>query len=433
MRNPKEGALPHWRRKPSGPQVIIVRGDKARSFTVRPWMTATFLGASLLFLGAYITGTGYLFVRDGVVANALVNQATLRQGYEDRIAGLRSEIDRLASHNLMNQQALEEQIGALLTRQSELSERQQMLTGLDMAATHAEVDLLPAAIPPAPVPRPAPADRAQMAVPAGVKDALPAAAIVGPDMPLPDVPAEAATGPVTPAKAAQTIGAVERALDAMENDIAATLGTATDTISDRTERIASVLMSLGISDAPGIESAQGGPYEPLGYAGVDDPGFLSTIALASDEIERLTLLRAAAEKLPLVRPMPDVEISSGFGRRLDPFVRRPSLHTGIDFRATYGAAVRPTAPGTVVAAGYNGGYGNMVDVDHGDGVVTRYGHLSRIEVKVGDAVSPSKVIGRVGSTGRSTGPHLHYELRVNDEAIDPMRFIRAGVQLRDLL
>ncbi|WEF53117.1 M23 family metallopeptidase [[Pseudomonas] carboxydohydrogena] len=104
------------------------------------------------------------------------------------------------------------------------------------------------------------------------------------------------------------------------------------------------------------------------------------------------------------------------------------MHTGLDFRASTGDPVRATADGKVTSAGWSGGYGRMVEIDHGNGLATRYGHLSQIDVKVGDVVKIGEVVGEVGSTGRSTGPHLHYETRINGEAVDPQRFLRAGAR-----
>jgi murein DD-endopeptidase MepM/ murein hydrolase activator NlpD len=114
-----------------------------------------------------------------------------------------------------------------------------------------------------------------------------------------------------------------------------------------------------------------------------------------------------------------VEFASEFGVRVDPFLGRPAMHTGLDMRASTGDAVRASLPGQVTNAGWAGGYGRMVEIDHGNGYVTRYGHLSATEVKPGDIVEPGQPIGEVGSTGRSTGPHLHYETRLDGEAIDP--------------
>jgi murein DD-endopeptidase MepM/ murein hydrolase activator NlpD len=119
--------------------------------------------------------------------------------------------------------------------------------------------------------------------------------------------------------------------------------------------------------------------------------------------------------------------------RTDPFRRRPAMHTGIDFRAPTGQPARATAGGTVISAGYNRGYGNMVEIDHGNGLTTRFAHLSKVLVKKGQTIAKGDTVGQTGSTGRSTGPHLHYEVRVNGRAIDPMTFIRAGDQLSPLL
>lgn len=112
-------------------------------------------------------------------------------------------------------------------------------------------------------------------------------------------------------------------------------------------------------------------------------------------------------------------VSSGFGRRINPVTGLSAMHTGVDLPEPAGTPVRSMAAGVVVRAGYAGGYGNMVEVDHGGGVRTRYGHLSEIDVSAGANVASGSVIGAVGSTGRSTGPHLHFEVRINGVPIDP--------------
>jgi murein DD-endopeptidase MepM/ murein hydrolase activator NlpD len=115
--------------------------------------------------------------------------------------------------------------------------------------------------------------------------------------------------------------------------------------------------------------------------------------------------------------------------RTDPFLGSPAMHTGLDLHGETGNPVRATADGTVVAAGWSGGYGRVVDIDHHNGLLTRYGHLSAIDVRVGQSVKSGQIVGKVGSTGRSTGPHLHYETRLKGEAVDPQRFLRAGEKL----
>jgi murein DD-endopeptidase MepM/ murein hydrolase activator NlpD len=147
----------------------------------------------------------------------------------------------------------------------------------------------------------------------------------------------------------------------------------------------------------------------------------------------LTQLKQKLDTVPLRRPISgSIETTSGFGVRVDPFLGKAAFHTGIDFRGDTGDPARATAAGTVTIAGRDGGYGLMVEVDHGNGLATRYAHLSAISVSVGDRVAAGGVVGRVGSTGRSTGPHLHYETRIKGEPVDPQRFLRAAVRLGDV-
>ncbi|MFL6822901.1 MAG: M23 family metallopeptidase, partial [Xanthobacteraceae bacterium] len=119
----------------------------------------------------------------------------------------------------------------------------------------------------------------------------------------------------------------------------------------------------------------------------------------------------------------------GFGVRIDPDQGAPAMQTGLALHGESGDPVRATADGTVIAAGWNGGYGRVVEVDHHNGLSTRYAHLSSIDVRVGQSVKSGQIVGKVGSTGRSTGPHLHYETRLKGEAVDPQKFLRAGEKL----
>jgi murein DD-endopeptidase MepM/ murein hydrolase activator NlpD len=196
-----------------------------------------------------------------------------------------------------------------------------------------------------------------------------------------------------------------------------------------------VLADLGldlskIGPAPPAPSARGtgGPFIPASVTGVSTfDRQLYRIRLARGHVDRLTRTLAA---VPIRKPMTgELESTSGFGMRADPFIRAPAMHTGLDFRADTGEPARATAAGTVTIAGWNGGYGKMVEVDHGNGFATRYAHLSQIDVEVGQPIRVGQIVGKVGSTGRSTGPHLHYETRVDGDAVDPQKFLRAGVRL----
>ena len=132
--------------------------------------------------------------------------------------------------------------------------------------------------------------------------------------------------------------------------------------------------------------------------------------------------------LPLALPIAgdQFRLSSGYGMRNDPFSGERAFHAGLDFAAPWKSPALATAPGTVIRVGWSGPYGRIVDVDHGNGVVTRYGHLAEFMVAQGDEVAAGQPIGLVGSSGRSTGAHLHYEVRVGTRAQNPWRFLKAG-------
>lgn len=132
--------------------------------------------------------------------------------------------------------------------------------------------------------------------------------------------------------------------------------------------------------------------------------------------------------IPSLIPVEGVRLSSGYGMRVHPVLGGRRAHKGIDLSAPIGTPIRATADGVVTMADWNGGYGLYVQVDHGAALETRYGHMSRIAVADGQSVRKGEVIGYVGSTGRSTGPHLHYEVRVNGEAVNPMLYMPVPAQ-----
>ena len=188
-----------------------------------------------------------------------------------------------------------------------------------------------------------------------------------------------------------------------------------------------VITDLGLDmaqlEAATPRSGVGGPFVPVKLS-ADAGAFerqLYRINLTRTQMQRLN---ATLALVPYRKPViGEVEFTSGFGVRSDPFLGRPAMHTGLDFRAAMGDPVRATASGKVASAGWAGGYGRMVEIDHGNGLSTRYGHLSAINVKVGEYVKIGQVIGEVGSTGRSTGPHLHYEVRLNNNPVNPLEYI----------
>jgi murein DD-endopeptidase MepM/ murein hydrolase activator NlpD len=157
----------------------------------------------------------------------------------------------------------------------------------------------------------------------------------------------------------------------------------------------------------------GGPFVPA------TAGLAATIG----EVDRWERAQRSLRLLPWGAPLRDYTVTSGFGTRVDPFNFRPAIHTGIDLVAPEGTKVRATAAGIVQFSGEAGGYGRMVEIDHGGGISTRYGHLSRLSARPGQTIAVGQVVGLLGSTGRSTGPHLHYEVVVEGIPRNPAAFL----------
>ena len=226
---------------------------------------------------------------------------------------------------------------------------------------------------------------------------------------------------------------ISLSLDRVEQNQVAKLNEIRERIDVRARRMQSMLNDLGIKvGRTSSEDATGGPFIPLKPPQSDANAFEAqlyriNVGRAQIDRDRQTLLAVPVRK-PLIG---EIVTTSPFGIGMHPLLRRLAIHTGLDLRGDLGEPVRATATGKVTIAGRQGGYGNMVEISHGSGLVTRFGHLSEISVKVGQVVRIGEMVGRIGSTGRSTGPHLHYETRANGEAVDPQKFLSAGLRLGD--
>ncbi len=183
--------------------------------------------------------------------------------------------------------------------------------------------------------------------------------------------------------------------------------------------------------------AQGGPLQLSRDDGPAAPGnfvdeaneFTRLYFSAANNLGRLADLKAAVHQLPLITPIIESEefyLSSSFGRRRDPITREPAFHAGIDLGGHRKTPIRATASGIVIMAGVSGPYGNMIEVDHGNGFRTRYGHLHTLGVERGDRIQAGEIIGTMGSSGRTTGTHVHYEIWYNNQTMDPAKFLKAG-------
>lgn len=231
---------------------------------------------------------------------------------------------------------------------------------------------------------------------------------------------------------AGTVGDLRSQLTSLQESQANFVANLAERTRDNIDVIEKTVAMTGLDveqllEAIAAEAGQGGPYIPA-PAPTDEGGqkLLASVATLGDQVDRWERLQLILRSLPLTAPIDSYYISSTYGARMDPFNGERALHEGVDMVAKLRSDVLATAPGTVTFAGWKGGYGRVVEVDHGLGIVTRYAHLYAINVKVGDVVDYRQEIGKLGSSGRSSGPHVHFEVRYNGRPLDPMAFLKAG-------
>jgi murein DD-endopeptidase MepM/ murein hydrolase activator NlpD len=443
------------------------------TFALRPGIFWSAVTAAPLLAAWALIASLYIGFHDDMLGAVVARQAEMQYAYEDRLAEAHAELDRVTSRQLLDQNSFEGKVHELLSRQAQLEQRTSIVAsmagqaglGRDGAALIAErarikqgavnprspttalmaigaariqpgadsvLDPVKAFAPletygaasesakPRPLPEPRASERSERtsALPADDLDQRALADLN-----------DAANNPEVAAPTRLSL--ISHSLDRMEKRQLATLNEIASTAGSTISRLRGVMDEAGVSldklpsrpqAAPGV----GGPFIPV-KVDKDAPVFDKTVS----EVERSLLiedqLRREVPFMPVRRPLiGDAEVSSPFGYRPDPFLGRPALHPGVDLVQAYGSTVKATGAGRVAHAGPMGGYGNMVEIDHGNGLATRYGHLSEILVEEGQEVQAGAVLGRIGSTGRSTGPHLHYEVRVDGEPTDPTRFLRAG-------
>ena len=411
--------------------IILASGDKIRHMTVRPWMAALvfcFLGVMAI---GYLGATSYLVMRDNLIGASMARQARMQHVYEDRIAALRAQVDRVTSRQLLDQQVVEEKVEKLLKQQMALSSRHGRLgTLLDRAE---ESGVLPKEGPLPTSRRDKGTDRASLS--GGVKAIE---GLLGGSNSPPEAKETAALGyaPFPESVADRTdrvFSKVTLSLKDIEREQLDRIRRLTSGATETADEIETILQCNGVAISPAQIDAEeqdiGGPYVDPQPA----EAFDTSLNGLDSALNRLETARETARRLPFGNPAPGKDITSRFGNRRDPFLGRLALHAGIDFRSPIGGEIRSTGHGKVITAGPGGGYGNMVELDHGLGFTTRYGHMSRVLVKVGDVVETGDVIGLSGNTGRSTGPHLHYEVRRYGAPVDPIRFLNTGMKLTSLI
>jgi murein DD-endopeptidase MepM/ murein hydrolase activator NlpD len=240
--------------------------------------------------------------------------------------------------------------------------------------------------------------------------------------------------PVMPASATAATamaGSIVAPLQALEGRQTAMATQATAVVDAQYAATTASLRKMGIAprQLKGRNvSAMGGPFEPIDTTaskGQADPQFRALF----QSWKRLDRLQQGTVSIPSLKPVESMTFSSGFGVRSDPFRASAAMHAGVDMPGRMGANIYATADGIVARSEWSGGYGNLVEIDHGRGIQTRYGHLSASLVHAGQRVKRGDLIARMGSTGRSTGSHLHYEVRLDGHAVNPMPFLQSATYL----
>nr|WP_321444389.1 M23 family metallopeptidase [uncultured Cohaesibacter sp.] len=461
-------------------RIIIAHGDVVQDFTIRPWVMSGVIFVGLVFSCLYLSATAYLVFRDEIISFSRSELALAQNAYEDRIAQLRAQLDRVASRQMIDQQVMETHVQNLMRKQADFEAYSSVLEPILNRARKAGMTIrsdlsvpLPKTAPwrdkqtnkeakaqtePTPQPQKVAmaasfntdfgssesiSNRFTELAKLGFRSSQPLAR----DIKSATAPIEVADTQPLGLKPTPVIENLEvkgdnttivkladaaSRLETEMQDSQVILYNLLNDIRKKTARVEQRIAKLGVTLEKPDELAVGGPYIPV--SGELDRDELAEkaeqVALALDHFMQL---KRNVSKLPISHPLPTARLSSRFGVRKDPFLNRMSMHSGIDLAQSYGSPIRAAGSGVVTRSGRIPGYGTMVEVDHGGGIISRYAHMSKALAKRGEKVNKGTILGKVGSSGRSTGPHLHFETRVRGKAVNPYAFLSAGKELRHLL
>ncbi|MBU6443098.1 MAG: M23 family metallopeptidase [Alphaproteobacteria bacterium] len=449
---------------------IYIRSDgRVQFFTFSPTLQATLAGLSLIFLGWVAFASVNVIFKDRIIAAKDHRYQQMQSTYEDRLADIQVSYDELNGALVSAEDTFkatadklevkQRTVAGLLDRKNAVD---QTLAGLrgSSASQRTSIDGILAA----PASNTASDGISGQAPIGGDGSDLGGSSDIG-AMPNTAQPQPRTANPTKASFLDEAVGRLAAALfpkkvrppaakilnqpafrllatqtarlQQMSHSETALLVAADHQVSGSIDEIEAVMRRVGVSpdrmeqEEESKVGGVGGPFIPISAMRIDgiaDTAFTNAFAEASAHVKELDALFSAFRHIPLTTPVHggEFELTSDFGPRIDPFTHRLGFHPGLDFGGPWGAVIHSTAPGVVDWAGWRGGYGNMVEIDHGFGIKTRYGHMSSILVKVGAKVQKGTPLGKLGSTGRSTGPHVHYEVWLGDVVRDPSRFIEAG-------
>ena len=417
-------------------QIYLRSEGEVQFITLRPWVQVT--GLALLLGGLFwlAFSTINMVFKDQLLALNERGMYDARLEYEDRIADLRRQVDSLNDRLMIDQGEYLSKVDVVRSEFERLVDRHKRLVEFfrqslaRRPATGLDVKQLEGTMPEKPTEEePSDAhDNTGLETAPGKTDIDQA-----------PFPLRYASEFRLKSEAERPLADMRAAYDRYGRMEVALLDEALEDASADAARIRKIFSRLGINDKKVVANSDferegvGGPFVPAFGTSPEEKDLGDRMARVYDTYASFDAMTFEAMELPLFLPMREIRrVSSGFGLRRDPFRKSMAMHAGIDFKADMSTNVFATAGGVVRRAGLEGGYGQMVEILHDNGVSTRYAHLSAVKVAVGQRVDRGDLVGKLGNTGRSTGPHLHYETRVNGKAVDPVRFWQTRHALQEL-
>lgn len=407
-------------------QIYVRSEGQVRFITLHPWTQILFVIFGIGVFGWIAYSTLSVMFKDYVIAAKKQQYVDMQTVYEDRITQMLTSVDQLNGRLLLNQDTVESKLETVREIQSTLENRQQKLASLLASQFGVSTSNL--------VPRQAVDDQILTAGKKGSRLLI----LLEPrsvDTRFSRAPGQQSALQDDKSESYRSLWRLKNRLRRSAMAQKKFLNLIEERSAKKTAKFASLIASLGFKPERFVpndskrNAGLGGPLIPLGAFDPDTPlnPEEQQLARISKSGNVATAYRAVLAKFPILSPLKTIgRVSSPFGPRRDPFKRVKAMHTGIDVPKPLGTPVAAPGPGKVVRAGWAGAYGLLIDINHDNGLTTRYAHLSKIEVKVGQRVTAGQLIARVGSTGRSTGSHLHYETRINGKPNNPFKFIKVG-------
>ncbi len=420
---------------------VYLRSDGQVNFiTIRPWVQVCALMFILIASFWVVFATVNVAFKDQIIAAKKLKYHRMQSAYEDQLAAMASSITQLNGRLLLNQDAYEAKLGVFRTQQNTLRNRQERIealmgSGFNLNKLQESSKTVLSSLPSLKAMKTgADGDHLELVF----ERRAPVVPQSRENLMRESLKKQKQTQMLRSTKTALSIDEelerMRKNLELARDEQTRVLATLEKESAREKRKVFKILSSLGFdaermtADINIKSPAIGGPFvrlgEGVGYALEGDDERFERINV---NLKETAVLRRELAAMPVGIPLRiSLRVNSKFGPRRDPFRKVGAMHTGIDYKGQTGDPVYSTAKGKVVRAGWMGGYGRVVEILHARGIITRYAHLNRIDVSIEDSVKKGEIIGRVGSSGRSTGSHLHYEVRVSGKAINPERFMQAG-------